>query len=165
MQEQIYPDGTEIVVLDGELKGEYGVVVSYEPIFDRYFVQLPNRSLQGHFAFQLDEISALDDNTENQEESQDQTLETPGFGMSSEDFVAHLEFLIGRSLSRVPTVGPSDAFFGYQEFEGLTAEEVLLKLLDKIEEGIAHLAQAHILISRIGVSYRMFIKEITNDAD
>jgi hypothetical protein len=161
MTEQIYPDGTEIVVLDGDLKGEYGVIISYESIFDRYFVQLPNRSLQGHFAFQLEEISPLDDNEEGDEE--EEPFQPPGFGMSEDDFVAHLEFLIGRSLSKVPSVGAKEAFFGYQEFEGLTPEEVLLKLLDKIEEGIAHLAQAHILISRIGVSYRTILKEITDE--
>lgn len=164
MEGQVYPDGTEVVVLDGDLKGEYGIVVSYEPIFDRYFVQLPNRSLHGNFAFELDEISALDGKVEG-EESEEDTEDTPRFGMSEDDFVQHLEFLIGRSLTKVASVGPEEAFFGYQEFESMTPEEVLLSLLDKIEEGIAHLAQAHILITRIGVSYRTIMKEITDDSD
>lgn len=162
MQGQVYPDGTEIVVLDGELKGEYGVVISYEPVFDRYFVLLPNRSLEGHFAFRVEEISPLDE-AEDEEDSEEDT--PPGFGMSEDDFVAHLEFLIGRSLTKVVTTGAAEAFFGYQEFEGLTAEDALLKLLDKIEEGIAHLAQAHILISRIGVTYRTIMREIADDRD
>lgn len=162
-QGQVYPDGTEIVVLEGELKGEYGVVVSYEAIFDRYFVHLPQRSLQGHFAFKVEDISALDELEDEEEPEEDDT--PPGFGMSEDDFVAHLEFLIGRSLTKVVTTGPNEVFFGYQEFEGLTAEDALLKLLDKIEEGIAHLAQAHILISRIGVTYRTIMREITDDRD
>jgi hypothetical protein len=165
MESQIYPDGTEIVVLDGQLKGEYGVVVSYEPIFDRYFVQLPNRSLEGHFAFQLDEISPLEEPQEEQEDTEPTDDDPPGFGMTEDEFVSHLEFLMGRSMSKIPTTGAKEAFFGYQEFEGMTAEEVLLSLLDKLEEGIAHLAQAHILIARIGVSYRTIVKEITNDND
>lgn len=159
---EIYPEGTEIVVIKGKHKGHSGTIISYESIFDNYFVHLPEVNLGAAIAIEPYQIDRLDRGpTEHPEEPEEAT--PPEFGMSEEEFVSHLEFLIGRSLSRIPTTGPAEAFFGYQEFEGMTAEEVLLRLLDKIEEGIAHLAQAHILITRIGVSYRTIIKEITGD--
>lgn len=158
----VLEDGTEIVVLEDDHKGEYGIILGYDPVLELYAVELPNLDKNAIFYFNGDLLGVLEEEeTEDDEYSYEQT---PGFGMSTEDFAAHLEFLIGRSLHRVPTVGPETAFFGYQEFEGLTAEDALLSLLDKIEEGIAHLAQAHILVARIGVTYRTLIKEITGDA-
>lgn len=158
---EILPDDTEIVVLKGDLKGEYGIIQGYYNCSMTYEIFLPE--LDDVVRVPIELVAALTDREEFEEEDEDEDVETPGFGMSANEFAQHLEFLITRSLERVPTVGPSDAFFGYQEFESLTAEEVLLELLDKIESGIAHLTQAHILISRIGVSYRTIMKEITGD--
>lgn len=151
--------GDEVIVVEGEFKGQFGLVTGNVPAFDQYFVLMPEVDPERGHLFEKGEIQHLD----YEESEPDDKGETPGFGMDAQQFAAHLEFLITRSLDRVPTVGPANAFFGYQEFEGLTAEEALLLLLTKIEEGIAHLAQAHILISRIGVSYRTLIKEIINE--
>lgn len=153
----VWEEGTEFVVLSGPYKGQYGVISASDETTERYFVRLPDVDPSRVFILTGGEISEL---SEEEDEKEDTT--TPGFGMTSDEFAQHLEFLIERSLDKVPTVGAAQAFFGYQEFEGLSAEDVLLSLLDKLEEGIAHLAQAHILISRIGVSYRTIIKEITD---
>lgn len=153
-----YGEGQEIVVAEGDYKGEYGVILKWEGVFDRYYVQLPNLSVTGYFAFQEDEIVPIDD-----EEEDTENEEIPRLGMTEHEFVKHVEFLIDRSLDRLVTAGPETAFFGYQEFEGMTPDEVLFLLLDKLEDGIAHLAQTHVLVSRIGVALRATMQEVTGD--
>lgn len=161
MSEPLYSEGDEIVVAAGDFKGQFGVVLRYEEVFDRYYVQLPNVTVIGHFAFQEHEI--LSTNQEEQEDEEEDEQPVPRLGMTEHEFVKHVEFLIDRSLDRLVSVGPESAFFGYQEFEGMTPEEVLFALLDKIEEGIAHLAQTHILVSRIGVALRDTVQEASRD--
>lgn len=160
---ELYPEGTEIIVLDGIKKGEYGIILAYEPPMHGYSILFEGAEPDEVWVIPVEAVAQLEPEGEGDTDEQD--FEPPGFGMTEDEFVAHLEFLITRSLSKVPTVGPKESFFGYQEFEGLHVEDVLLRLLDKIEEGIAHLAQAHILISRIGVATRTIMKEITDAQD
>jgi hypothetical protein len=163
MSTPLYDEGQEIVVGEGDYKGQYGVVLKFEDIFDRYYVQLPNLSVTGYFAFQEHELLPLAPEEEVSDEEEED--ETPRLGMTDTEFVQHVEFMINRSLDRLVTVGPETAFFGYQEFEGMTPNEVLIQLMDKLEEGIAHLAQAHVLVSRIAVALQGTIEEVSRDKD
>lgn len=143
--------GDEVIVVEGELKGEYGSVVQYEDTFHKYFVHLPERNSTGLFSFNEHELEALPSTQQPVEDDDQGVLEVPvySFGIPQEVFQRHLEYLIGRSLAHVGTVGAEQAFFGFQEFEGKAAGEVLLELMFKLEEGMAMFAQAHILIGRI----------------
>lgn len=150
--------GDEILVVDGSLKGQYGSIVEFEPTFERYFVLLPDLHATRYYAVREDELDFLPAEDSEQEDEQpveddedDGVLDVSvyGFGIPHEVFQRHLEYLIGRSLVHVGKVGPEEAFFGFQEFEGKTATEVLLELMFKLEEGMAMFAQAHILIGRV----------------
>lgn len=172
---RMFNDNDEVLIIsdDSEFKGHWGRVLRFEPIFERYFVVLPDVHPTGHFAFEEHELeflgemeeeyeAALDDDDPEEEEPADGiTIEVPQFGMSAEEFAQHLEFMLGRALGRVGQVGPREAFFGFQEFEGLTPQEVLFGVLDKIEESMAMHAQLHILVARIGTALNQVRPEET----
>ena len=140
-----FDEGDEVIVVDGPYKGDYGVVTEY-------FLGMPlvdlTENQTGQVVVMLSEnvLEALPP-----EETEDTVLNIPvhGFGISAQVLERHLEYLIGRSLIHVGKVGAKEALFGYQEFEGKSASEVLLELMLKLEEGMAMFAQAHILIGRI----------------
>jgi hypothetical protein len=160
-----FTEGDDVVVTSGEHKGQWGRVLRYEEVFGKYFVQLPEISVTGYFAFEPNELFPLEDEDQAtdgdaEEDYEEEGVDVPAFGMSSEDFVTHLDILLDRTLTKVGNVGPHDAFFGFQEFEGMTPDQILIALLDKLEEGMALFAQAHILISRIGVA----LHEVTREA-
>jgi ribosomal protein L24 len=147
-----FPTGTQVVVVDGDFTGLSGIVKGYE--FERYLVVLQGVKTpkEGqYFAYKEEELDFLESEDPSEEEEVDE-IHVPEFGMSAEAFERHLEYLIGRSLEHVGKIGPEQAFFGFQEFEGKTASEVLLSLMTKLEEGMALFAQAHILIGRIVVA-------------
>lgn len=154
--DEILPENTEVVINDGVFKGFLGSVISYDHIADEYLVYLPE--IEDQMSFHYLAVFALDEEEEDEQP-------TPEFGMSADEFAAHLEYLVVRTLDRVPTAGAQDAFFGFQEFEGQTVDETLTLLLEKIEDGFAHLAQLHILVSRIGLAYRQITDGIKNDSD
>lgn len=89
------------------------------------------------------EFSSEPENNEGVDE-----IKIPTFGMTQEQVANYLEYLLRRSVEHVGSVGAEDALFGYQEFEGKTASQVLVGLLFKLEEGMAMFAQAYILIGR-----------------
>jgi ribosomal protein L24 len=154
----------EVVVAEGDFKGQYGRVLEWEPIFERYFVVLPDVHETGHFAYQEHELLPLDDTedevvSDEEEEVEYDEVEVPTFPMSESDFVRHLEFFLERTMSKVGVTGPREAFFGFQEFEGMTPQEILLQILDKLEEGAALFAQAHVLVARMGVALDRTIQE------
>lgn len=178
MASRRFNDDDEILVVgdDSDFKGHWGRVIKYEPLFERYFVVLPDVSPTGHFAFTEDQLTPLpeeedagkyheDQPDEDSEEEVHDEVQVPAFGMSEDDFVKHLEWMIERSLTKVATVGPRDAFFGFQDFEGSTPQEILFSLLNKLEEGIALFAQAHILVARIGVAMSCVHPEVQNDQE
>lgn len=144
MTNRRFQDGDEVVVAEGDFKGQYGSVLRFEEVFERYLVTLPDVSKTGHFAFQEHELEPIDFPVE---EAVDQ-IEVPEFGMTTEQVQNYLEYLFGRSLAHVGEVGAKEAFFGYQQWEGKTASQVLVGLMFKLEEGMAMFAQAHILIGR-----------------
>lgn len=144
MTNRRFQDGDEVVVAEGDFKGQYGTVLRFEDVFERYLVMLPDVSKTGYFAFQEHELEPIDFPVE---EVVDQ-IEVPEFGMTTEQVQNYLEYLFTRSLAHVGEVGAKDAFFGYQQWEGKTASQVLVGLMFKLEEGMAMFAQAHILIGR-----------------
>jgi hypothetical protein len=81
-------------------------------------------------------------------EDEEEEVEVPAFGMSAEELAGHTQYLLTKAMTRITEVGAQEAFFGFQEFEGKDAREILVTLLNKIEEGLALYAQAHILVSR-----------------
>lgn len=151
-----FQPGDEVIAIEGKYKGSYGKVLDYwieSPVVE--FAE------DSYVAVMSDEdLTLLDEEDEKSED--DRVIEIPvhEFGISQETFQHHLEFLIGRTLAHVGKVGPEQAFFGFQEFEGKTASEVLLELMMKLEEGMAMFAQAHILIGRIVAAL-----EIVHDQD
>lgn len=154
------PEDSEVVIGDGPFKGEAGVVLWNDFGRMQYYVHLTD--MDDDIFFDHDEVLALDP-PEFEDELEE--AETPAFGMSADEFAAHLEYLVVRTLDRVPTVGAEKAFFGFQEFEAGTVEDSITLLLEKIEDGMAHLAQAHILMSRIGLAYRSITEEIASAQD
>jgi len=144
--------GDEILVVEGEFKGQYGTIIEFEPTFERYFVLLPELHPTRYYAVTEGNLDFLPPEEPDEQPGDDEgVIDIPvyEFGIPSEVFQRHLEYLIGRSLAHVGKVGPNEAFFGFQEFEGKSAPEVLLELMMKLEEGMAMFAQAHILIGRI----------------
>jgi len=141
-----FKPGDEVIVVEGTQKGQYGLIVQYEATFGKYFVDISDESPAGYFAFSESELEALDGYDEVTE------ISIPAFGVSSEVMQTHLEWLMTRSLERLGEIGPEQALFGFQEFEGKTAQEVLLELMGKLEEGMALFGQAHILIGRVVVA-------------
>jgi KOW motif-containing protein len=141
-----FEPGDEVIVIEGEFKGHYGTVIQFEDTFAKYYVILPERHLFDLFPFDEGDLDFLPP-----EEPEEEVDEIPvyDFGIPQSVLHSHLEWLISRSLEHVGDVGPDQAFFGYQEFEGKTASEVLVELMTKLEEGMAMFAQAHILIGRI----------------
>lgn len=148
-----FQPGEEVIVVDGDFKGEYGTVSQY--LIDSVIVDIA-REVQGSFKAVIQEscLDHLPAEEKADDDSDEGVIDIPvhEFGISEEAFQRHLEYLIGRSLAQVGQVGPNEAFFGFQEFEGKTASEVLFELMFKLEEGMAMFAQAHILIGRIVAS-------------
>lgn len=156
--------GDEVIATDGKYKGCHGTVLEYW--IDSVIVQIADDQPEvGVVVVQENEIEVLpapEPITEDLRSEDDNIIDIPvyGFGIPPEVFQRHLEYLIGRSLVHVGEVGPKEAFFGFQEFEGKSASEVLLELMMKLEEGMAMFAQAHILIGRIVAAL-----EIVHDQD
>jgi len=149
MSDPKFNEGDEILVVEGEFKGRHGTVLRFEAIFETYMVTLPELSLTGYFACRESELELLDESSD--DDAVDE-IDVPSFGMTSEQFTSHLEYLFTRSLEHVSSVGPEQAFFGFQEFEGKSAADQLVALMLKLEEGMAMFAQAHILIGRTVVA-------------
>jgi ribosomal protein L24 len=133
--------GDKVRVIKGDFVGLEGTYLEY--VFERYMVQTDN----GKIACKGGEIKLV----QVQEPEEDSVLDMPvhRFPISEEALTDHLEFLLSRALDQVGVVGPEQALFGFQEFEGKTPTEVLVELMLKIEEGMALFAQVHILIGRI----------------
>lgn len=145
-----FPKGSQVIVVDGDFAGQPGIVKGYE--FERYLVVLSGVKTpkEGqYFAYREEELDFAGELADEEEVDE---IDVPEFGMSPEAFEEHLEYLLGRSLEHVGKIGPEQAFFGFQEFEGKSPTEVLLSLMTKLEEGMALFAQAHILIGRIVVA-------------
>jgi hypothetical protein len=141
--------GDEILVVDGDFKGQIGSVIGYEEIFERYMVFLPRVSMTNHAACTEDELELLTNKKEEPPETDVVSVPVYDFGIPTDVLRKHLEWMCGRALEKIGDVGPNEAFFGFQEFEGKTASEILIDLMMKLEEGMAMFAQAHVLIGRI----------------
>jgi len=74
--------------------------------------------------------------------------ETPSFGMSHDELAGHTKYLLTKAMDRITEVKQEDWAFGFLQFEGMDAREILVLLLNKIEDSMALSAQAHILVSR-----------------
>lgn len=150
--------GDDVLVLSGEFKGRYGHVVAYEDTFDKYMVILPEVHATGFWPFYASELELMADIDETTPAEPDteapkiDEIEVPSFGMTTEEFGIHAEYLMVRSLERITSTGPDEAFFGYQEFEGMNPKEILGALMVKVEESLALFAQAHILIGRTALA-------------
>lgn len=145
-----FSPGDEVIATDGQYKGTHGTVLEYW-INSVVFQIADDQLVTGVVVVGEDELDFLP------AESEDDVIDIPvhEFGISEETFQRHLEYLIGRSLAQVGQVGAKEAFFGFQEFEGKTASEILFELMFKLEEGMAMFAQAHILIGRIVAALEM----------
>lgn len=149
MSEPAFNEGDEVVVTDGDWKGQYGVVKRYDDMFERYMVNLPDVMAPEHFAACTEgELALL---SEDDEEVVDE-IPVYDFPISQETFQEHLEYLMARSLEHVGNVGAEQAFFGFEQWEGKSASEVLVGLMTKLEEGMALFTQAHILIGRVVIA-------------
>lgn len=151
MGKRKFQDGDEVEVVDGDFKGYHGSVLKYEDVFGRYLITIPEASKFGHFAYQEDELRRIEPDTPTEEPEENEVVDEihiPTFGMTNEQIVSYLEYMMQRSLAHVKEIGAEDAFFGYQEWEGMSASQVLIALMFKLEEGMALFAQAHILIGR-----------------
>jgi hypothetical protein len=137
-----FEDGDEVVVVEGDFKGRYGQVMWFE--LGRYMVRLPEVTENGHVGFEEHELAKLDDESEPVRE-----VSVHSFPIPQKEFERHLEYLLMRSMEHVGEVGPHQALFGYQEFEGKDPGEILVELMDKLEQGMGLFAQAHIMIGRI----------------
>lgn len=142
--------GDAVIIVDGDFKGNFGRVEDY--VLERYLVKLDPESPDGteppiQVACVEEDLDILSD----EDSDEENVTEVPvyDFGISQELLNTHLEWLISRSLEKLGSVGAKEAFFGFQEFEGKTASQVLLDLMGKLEEGVVMFAQAHVLIGRI----------------
>lgn len=154
-----FREGQEVLIVGGDFKGYYGNVDEY--VLERYMVEATKDDITYvRVACTEDELEEFQ--SEETEEEDEGFIDIPvyDFGISSETLQRHLEYMIGRCLVHVGKVGPEQAFFGFQEFEGKTASEVLLELMGKLEEGMAMFTQAHILIGRVVAAL-----EIVHDQD
>src|SRR6187200_1718919 len=142
-----FNSGDKVIIVDGDCKGHNGVVSGFESLFQLYMDRVPDMSETGFFGIREEEMQPEPVEQAETEEVVDE-VRIPAFGMTQEEFVHHLEYLLGRALGHVATVGPADAFFGFQEFESGTASDKLALVLQKIEEAMAMFAQAHILVGR-----------------
>jgi hypothetical protein len=142
-----FEPGDEVVVVDGDFTGVTGTVLKYEAVFDTYFVQSSEVSATGHIACKESELDFLV-----QEGQGEDQVEVPRFPLSTEALRHHLEWMLGRALGQVGDVGPEQALFGFQQFEGKTPQEVLIELMSKLEEGMALIAQVHVMFGRIYVA-------------
>lgn len=138
-----FKPGDEVIVVDGDSKGEFGIVTEY-------FLDLPMIDITENGTGNVI-IMVAEDDLEPLPPKQEEVKDVPAydFPIPQKILEAHLEWLITRSLERLGDVGPKEAFFGFQEFEGKTASEVIMELMGKLEEGVAMFAQAHVLLGRI----------------
>jgi hypothetical protein len=153
MTDPKFKKGDDVLVIGGDYKGHYGRVVDFT--LGIYLVSLPELQETGYFGVREANLELLDEVTgdpEPEPEVKTNEVFVPAFGMTEDQFVAHMEYLMTRALGRVTTTGPGQAFYGFQEFETLTPPEVLAKLMIKLEEGMALLAQAHVLIGRTALA-------------
>lgn len=149
--------GDEVLVVEGDFKGQRGTVEEF--IFESYMVDITaDHTGNVRIACKEEELGFPPQEKNSEEEVTD--LPVHGFGISQAMLSTHLQWLIGRSLEKVGEVGPDQAFFGFQEFEGKTPQEVLLEIMGKLEEGVAMFAQAHVLVGRI-----VMAMEAMNDQD
>lgn len=140
-----FEPGDTVVICSGEWKGTTGKIKEY--MFERYMVEFePGK----YVACREEELAKVFYEPVPDEEPEE-VKEVPvyDFGISTELLAKHLEWLVGNSLQKVGSVGPEQAFFGFQEFEGKSPQEVLLEIMEKLEEGVAMFAQAHVLVGRI----------------
>lgn len=151
-----YEPGDLVYARTGDYEGGVGYVVSKqeasrvggdESIYQVMFSENGRGVFDDLLESELNPVEVVDDGDEDEEE-----VETPSFGMSQEEFLRHTEYLMTKALDRIAITGPESAFFGFQEFEGKDAKEILVELLVKIEENMALLSQAHILTSRIAIA-------------
>ncbi len=134
--------GDEVIATDGPHKGYYGKVI--EVWLGTPIVELgPDQFDHGVHVISAEFLEHLTP------EEQVDEIPVYDFGIPADVLQSHLEWFVGRSLQRLGAVGPEQALFGFQEFEGKTPNEVILELMGKLEEGAALLAQTHILLGRI----------------
>lgn len=143
-----FSPGDEILVVGGRWSGYTGTVLHCEDWVGGYLVQLNTKKAKDSV---LVPESQVDSAQYEQPEEEDEII-VPTFPASAEDIQAHLEWMLERVLGKVGQVGPEQALFGFQEFEGKTPSQVLLALMEKLEEGMALFGQAHILLGRIVVA-------------
>jgi len=156
MTDHRFDENDEVLVIGdhSDFKGQWGRVIQYEATFDRYFVFLPDVHKVGYYsAFEESELEFLEPLEDvDDEDPEGLVIDVPKFPMTAESFAAHVELLLGQTLSRVGTIGPEQVFFGFQAFEGKSTQEILIDILGKVEEVMIMGAQLHILVARIGVA-------------
>lgn len=157
-----FQSGDNVIVVDGAYKGRYGKVMEYDEVSRTYQVLLPEVHPDWYFGVSEDDLEFLGDEEEGPAEEDDEGyIPVAEFGMTDEAYAAHLEFMVQRVLDGVPTTGPAQAFFGFQEWEALEPKEIYAKILEKIEDGMRLFVQLHVLTARVG--YALEQMEQMND--
>jgi hypothetical protein len=147
-----YPHGTEVEIIGGDFKGYQGKIEGHEAWANLYLIGI--HGFSGVVGCKEDEIRPVEDDA-NQPEEEPVVVDeipVPTFPASAEDLQSHLEWMIPRVLDKLGEVGPEQALFGFQQFEGKSPSEILLAMMDKLEESMAMHAQVHILLGRIVVA-------------
>lgn len=143
--------GDEVIVIEGRYKGVYGSVI--DQWIDSMVIAVgPDQpAASGVIVAETDHLEPLPVQAPYEDAAEEPVDDIPvhAFGIPVSVLEAHLGWFVGRSLERVGDVGPEEALFGFQEFEGKSPQEVILELMGKLEEGTALLAQTHILLGRI----------------
>jgi hypothetical protein len=148
-----YPHGTEVEIIGGDFKGYRGKIEGFEGWAGLYLIKLPEFS--GVAACKEHQIRPVQPDSEPQPEPEVRVVDQipiPTFPASAEDLQNHLEWMLPRVLGKIGEVGPEQALFGFQQFEGKTPTQILVAMMEKLEESMAMHAQVHILLGRIVIA-------------
>jgi hypothetical protein len=143
-----FDEGDEVVIIDLEGRRFFGEIITYDPEEDTYWVMVDGF---GDAAIGVPgDSDRLFPYIEADLDDEDEELETPSFGMSSEALAEHTEKVVKRVMGRIRGVGDEQYSEGdHQKFESMSIEELMEWSLEEIEDTIAYGVFQHIRFNRI----------------
>lgn len=145
MTEPRFSTGDEVVFVDGDFEGAYGIVRAYEETLDLYLIDSAEVS-PVHVIVAPEEVLDFYD----AQVDKDPPPATPAFGVSPLQLAAYADRTLDKVLDRVLDGSEQDYDEqGYQRWEAAGLGSALGDVLHEVEGYIASGIRLHLLISRI----------------
>lgn len=142
-----FDEGDEVVIIDLEGRRFFGEIITYDPEEDTYWVMVDGF---GDAAIGVPgDSDRLFPYIEADLDDEDEELETPSFGMSSEALAKYVGEFIERATARVVGVGKDQYDEGeFQKFEAMPITDLLDMLQEELQDAAVYAAMLDIRINR-----------------